>query len=668
VAFCLTVCPGVAFRRIQSEFEPGHNADMVARMDYTYKRAAGAMLTTSFTTCVAFIATAISPLMPLSAFGIFAACAVFLNYVLVMLVFPLLVYIWETTGRKSCCCCNLPCCGGHPDKSKQPGDATTVDVITPEAPVSGDKTAVTAAHPTVPEDLDHMSVDHLRNLEKCFVLCYTPCMMGPYRFVSVFLVGVSFIVMGAFAFQLSPPTKQERWFPDDHMVQKLMDSNAFYYGGDVVDYSKVDLTWGLEGIDRDVTGPDGETYSRWAPEYRGEAVFDGDFSAVGSVAKHRFLWETGKQLEGKSCTAIGCMDGTGRLVRPLNDGVGPLGTNDRSVDSFYVAWRRWYSATAACSYLVPGNTACAAQTAGTCTGATKEQCQGAKSNDCFWAEAEGDLWRDSPAALSADYQRNGDCFPMASFDEDELPVGAAFVTSLQEFRNIPDAERYKEKIGFIGTELKFLTLTVTTTLEEDQPQDRVVSIVDIFEAFVAERNGAAPAGLKGAFFSAPRGDFAWASTQQGLVDNVFNGFRIVFPAAFLTLLFATRNWIVSAFAISTIAGIVAQVLGMCKAVFNWELGISESIAAVIVIGFAVDFTVHLAHMYVDSEAPTRGEKMAHSARTMGLTVVMGGITTMGAGLFMWFCVVTFFTKFCILIVSTIGAHYAEPSYDFLSDT
>ena len=70
---------------------------------------------------------------------------------------------------------------------------------------------------------------------------------------------------------------------------------------------------------------------------------------------------------------------------------------------------------------------------------------------------------------------------------------------------------------------------------------------------------------------------------------------------------------------------------MCKAVFGWELGISESIAAVIVIGFAVDFTVHLAHMYVDSAAPTRGEKMAHSARTMGLTVVMGGITTMGAG-------------------------------------
>ena len=48
------------------------------------------------------------------------------------------------------------------------------------------------------------------------------------------------------------------------------------------------------------------------------------------------------------------------------------------------------------------------------------------------------------------------------------------------------------------------------------------------------------------------------------------------------------------------------------------------------------------------------EDRVHLGLAMGLTVVMGGITTMGAGLFMWFCVVTFFTKFCILIVSTIS--------------
>jgi len=38
----------------------------------TCRRAAGAMLTTSFTTAVAFLATATSPVMPISAFGLYA--------------------------------------------------------------------------------------------------------------------------------------------------------------------------------------------------------------------------------------------------------------------------------------------------------------------------------------------------------------------------------------------------------------------------------------------------------------------------------------------------------------------------------------------------------------------------------------------------------------------
>ena len=147
----------------------------------------------------------------------------------------------------------------------------------------------------------------------------------------------------------------------------------------------------------------------------------------------------------------------------------------------------------------------------------------------------------------------------------QLPTGAAFVASLSTFRDIPEAAEYKAKIGVIGSQLKFLTIQAKVTLERDQAQDKVVSVIDVLDAFESERNGAAPAGLKGMMVSAGGGEFAWASTQLGLVENVFNGFRIVFPAAFLTLLVATRNWVVSLYAIATIAGIVAQVLGMCKA-------------------------------------------------------------------------------------------------------
>lgn len=64
--------------------------------------------------------------------------------------------------------------------------------------------------------------------------------------------------------------------------------------------------------------------------------------------------------------------------------------------------------------------------------------------------------------------------------------------------------------------------------------------------------------------------WTWAMTQKGLVANIFTGFAICFPAAFLTLLVATRNPFVSLIATLTIAFIVASVLGLCKAYLDWS--------------------------------------------------------------------------------------------------
>ena len=222
------------------------------------------------------------------------------------------------------------------------------------------------------------------------------------------------------------------------------------------------------------------------------------------------------------------------------------------------------------------------------------------------------------------------------------------------------------------------TIQIETTLESDQPQSYTLSVSDAFDTLMEELNRLAPAGLDkgwhdggyawGEYARNPpllvvstcshlsdrlRVIAAWADTQAGLVNNVFNGFKICFPAAFLTLLVATHNLLLSVFAIVTVAGIVACVLGFCKAYLDWGLGVAESIAAVIVIGFAVDFTVHLAHMYVESDAVTRTDRMVDSGRKMGVTVVMGALTTLGAGCFLWMCTLTFFTKFAILIISTI---------------
>ena len=68
--------------------------DTHQRLQYAYARALQSMANTSLTTAAAFLATAISPIMPIAAFGIYAAICVLMNYVLAMTMLPA-VLIWH---------------------------------------------------------------------------------------------------------------------------------------------------------------------------------------------------------------------------------------------------------------------------------------------------------------------------------------------------------------------------------------------------------------------------------------------------------------------------------------------------------------------------------------------------------------------------------------------
>lgn len=62
-------------------------------MALTFRRAAWAMLATSSTTSAAFLATGLSDIMPISAFGIFAGILVPINYLLTIFFMPCILII-----------------------------------------------------------------------------------------------------------------------------------------------------------------------------------------------------------------------------------------------------------------------------------------------------------------------------------------------------------------------------------------------------------------------------------------------------------------------------------------------------------------------------------------------------------------------------------------------
>mmetsp|Transcript_24121 Transcript_24121/g.59630 ORF Transcript_24121/g.59630 Transcript_24121/m.59630 type:complete len:237 (-) Transcript_24121:150-860(-) len=99
-----------------------------------------------------------------------------------------------------------------------------------------------------------------------------------------------------------------------------------------------------------------------------------------------------------------------------------------------------------------------------------------------------------------------------------------------------------------------------------------------------------------------------------------------------------------------------QHVGLYQVSHGWDLGVGETICVVLVIGFSVDYVVHLGHMYQDSNnhgCKTREERFQFAAEYMGMTVIGGAITTAGSGLIMFTCQMQTFTKMAILISVTI---------------
>lgn len=62
------------------------------------------MAVTSSTTSVAFLANSFSPIMPIKAFGIYAAIIIPANYLLVVFIFPPAVIWYENTFEDKICC------------------------------------------------------------------------------------------------------------------------------------------------------------------------------------------------------------------------------------------------------------------------------------------------------------------------------------------------------------------------------------------------------------------------------------------------------------------------------------------------------------------------------------------------------------------------------------
>lgn len=196
-------------------------------------------------------------------------------------------------------------------------------------------------------------------------------------------------------------------------------------------------------------------------------------------------------------------------------------------------------------------------------------------------------------------------------------------------------------------------IKVQTTLSEyENDFEKGLDLVKAWDDWKDEYNkrvGAA-GGTKAQIYIPTAYD--WVVTSR-LAPNAIQNTIISLALAFVVLLLATTNWIMASLAIMNVGLIVTVIFGFMQ-MAGWGLGVLESILCVLVVGFSVDFTIHLTDTYAESFEPTRLEKVREALGTTGVSVVSGATSTLLASMPMLFATISFFSKFGAFMFLTMG--------------
>lgn len=536
----------------QSEHMSTISHSLLKRLEYTSLRASKAVLITSLTTTVAFLATTSSRVMPISTFGIYASLCIFLLYWVNVVIMPPTLILWDRLRTKE----------------KERKSAAIID--------SSRKTN---------EDGDEIDVKQLRWIEKYFNGFHTN-MLKKYSYLNLFLF-LAIVTVGIyFCTKLEPPIQEENYFPPEHMFSEyrsLMDlnSNDSPYGASSQDYvAGVNIVWGLKGMD--LSGTD-----RWNPEDIGTVVYEDSFD-MSSPEAQLHAYKVCQDVKNATCFAEACENG--KLIRH--------GEARCFIDDFKLALE---------SVNKP--------------------------------------------------------FPLPK--EDFLPELIKW-SSLESTMN-----KYRDQIGLFpqgdgSLKLKYVAFEYNSTFTPPKSQILTEAVYKEWEHFMKQANENAPPGMEKGFQAT---DFAWTwmVTQKELVEGVKLGVTLVMVIAFVVINVSTLNVVVSIGAILAIGGIVVTTMGYgVQLIMKFPLGVAESIATVILIGFSMDYCLHLAGAYVASKKATREDRTRESLTEMGVSVTAGALTTVFSAVFLFGTVLTFFQKFAFIIIFTIGGSWLWSTIFFSS--
>lgn len=199
--------------------------------------------------------------------------------------------------------------------------------------------------------------------------------------------------------------------------------------------------------------------------------------------------------------------------------------------------------------------------------------------------------------------------------------------------------------------VEIIYMHFTSRARWDSPFDILDDEYALIERWFANQSKIAPQGANKAIFS--NLDFWWYDTNNSMLSTAYGAAGIALGAAAAVILFSSRSFTLTFFAVITIGYVLTAVTASLVG-FGWTLGFLESICFAILIGVSVDFVIHFTHSYAHYKGKhNRSERTKHALILMGPSILAAAFTTIAAAIVMLFTIITFFQKFALILFMTI---------------
>eukprot|EP00928_Gymnodinium_smaydae_P094574 TRINITY_DN7962_c0_g2_i3.p1 TRINITY_DN7962_c0_g2~~TRINITY_DN7962_c0_g2_i3.p1 ORF type:complete len:1685 (+),score=150.09 TRINITY_DN7962_c0_g2_i3:51-5057(+) len=200
-------------------------------------------------------------------------------------------------------------------------------------------------------------------------------------------------------------------------------------------------------------------------------------------------------------------------------------------------------------------------------------------------------------------------------------------------------------------EIQATFFTFTIDVHKNGNIEDAMRHMEIWDLFVFEFNDKASRFAKGAWHTSQL--WVRSQAQSQLISSTIATLCVSIFLAFIGMLLFTRDVVLALFVVASTISTVIALFWFIVGAMQWPVGPIEIIALIVFLGYAVTYSLHIAHKYGSMELhhdpeetvqQIRERRANFSLKSIGGAAVGSAVTTVGVAVFLLTCTLTIFQK------------------------